>query len=248
VKFNTSKTRLGFTLVEMMMSVGCGSLILAAVVISGVAMQRSFGAIESYSTSEGDELRILDYIAMDCRRATVVSVSGNVMTLTLPVYYNSASNYQAVTPTLTSGVISYGSGGVQVIYQKSGNTFTREVKITNSSGTTTSDNTTTIAKNVSSFTINDLSASSTNGTVSCNVMFFPNFLHNTGTGTWWSGGSAPTSATGADGDWYVIDTTGTATAVGDVYYRSSGAWAKIQNVKATQLYCNTFLRNAIARQ
>src|SRR4029077_4869723 len=40
----------GFTLVEMMMSLGCGSLILAAVVTAGVALQRSYAAVELYST------------------------------------------------------------------------------------------------------------------------------------------------------------------------------------------------------
>jgi len=64
-----AKTVLGFTLVELMMSIGCGSLVLAAVLDVGVCLQRTLAAVESYSVSEGDQLRIQDYIAMDCRRA-----------------------------------------------------------------------------------------------------------------------------------------------------------------------------------
>src|SRR6266446_5872116 len=70
------KIRRAFTLVEMMLSVGCGSLILAAVVTAGVCLQRSFAAVEGYSTAESDQLRVLDYIAMDCRRAISGTVSG----------------------------------------------------------------------------------------------------------------------------------------------------------------------------
>ena len=267
----------GFTLAEMMMSVGCGSLILAAVVTAGVALQRSYAAVELYSTTEGDQLRVLDYIAMDCRRATsgqLVTSTGTLTTpavdegswingtwtpdpsgpttllLSLPVYYNSSSSNAAYQPTLaTGGVLSYGSGSVTIIYQRSGSNFTREVVIKNSSGTVTSDTTSTIARNVTSFTVTPIDQGSTNGTLSCNIMFFPNFLRNSGSGTWRSDGSAPNGSVGVNGDWYVIDTTATdPTTVGDVYYMSGGSYSKIQNVKATQVYCNIFLRNTVARQ
>src|SRR4029077_85676 len=196
------RSRLGFTLVEMLMSVGCGSLILAAVVTAGVAMQRSYGAIESYSTAEADQLRVLDYIAMDCRRATIGTLSGLTgntpaldngswisgswvhdatqpltLILTLPVYYDSSNNYQPITPTLTSGALSYGSGGITVTYQKSGTNFNRSVKIGNTLYTTA------IAKNVSSFTVADSNLATSNGTISCSLMFFPTFLRNRGSGT-----------------------------------------------------------------
>jgi prepilin-type N-terminal cleavage/methylation domain-containing protein len=69
MKIPNQKPRFGFTLVEMMMSIACGSLILAAVVAAGVSLQRSFAAVEGYSVSQGDQLRVQDYIAMDCRRA-----------------------------------------------------------------------------------------------------------------------------------------------------------------------------------
>jgi hypothetical protein len=245
----------GFTLVEMIMSLGCGTLILAAVVAAGVALQRSYAAVELYSNTEGDQLRVLDYIAMDCRRANSVSVAGNVLTLTLPVYYNSSNSNAAYQPTLTTGLLSYGSGSVTVNYQQSGSTFTREVVIKNSSGTTTSDTTSTIATKVSSFTVTPLSESSTNGTVECNIMFFPTFLHNAGSGTWRGGqytpDQAPDSSIGVDGDWYVIvpnDPSIDQSIVGDVYFKSGGSYSKIENVKATQVYTNIFLRNTVARQ
>ena len=75
----------GFTLTEMMVSLSCGLMILAAVVIAGVSLQKSYAALQNYSTAEADELRVLDYIAMDCRRSAECSVDGVVQAKTLTV-------------------------------------------------------------------------------------------------------------------------------------------------------------------
>jgi Tfp pilus assembly protein PilW len=173
----TSKLRSGFTLVEIIMSMGCGSLLLAAVITAGISLQRSFAAVEGYSVAEGDQLRVLDYIALDCRRALTAAVANNTLTLTVPVYYDASSN--AVTPTLTSGSISYGTGSVTVSYFQSGSNFNREVVIKNAAGTVTSDTTTAIAKNVSTFTVSpqDLTSS-----VTCSVTFSPSFTYLPGPG------------------------------------------------------------------
>lgn len=250
MRISSKQAHAGFTLVEMMMSLSCGTFILAAVLAASVSLQRSFAAMESYSTLEGDQLRVLDYIAMDCRRATAASINNGGLTLTLPDYYNSASSpaYQANTPTLSNGTVVYGSGSVQITYAQSGKNFTREVKVLDSGGTTLSDVTTPIARNVSTFTVNPIQQSNPWSSISCSIMFFPTFLRNSGSGTWWSGATAPGNGTGSNGDWYVIDATATdQTTVGNVYFKSAGAFSLIQNVKATTVYCNTFLRNASAR-
>lgn len=266
MKVRGKRNILGLTLVEMMMSVACGGFILAVVVVAGVAMQRSYAAVEAYSTAEANQLRVLDYIAMDCRRAIAVCVSNGVFTLTLPTYYSSTgTNAVENTPSVANTTVTacdgstvtpltyYASGGIiQVNYQQSGTNFTREVIVKNSSGTATSDVTTAIATNVASFTVNDsiISNGSQANSLSCSVMFFPTFTHMTGYGTWRSGGSAPGGGTpGSDGDWYVIDTTATdPTTVGNVYLRSNSSYSKIENVKATTVASNTFLRNPVARQ
>jgi Tfp pilus assembly protein PilW len=240
------RSRRGFTLVEMMMALGSGSVILAAVVIASLALQRSFAAVETYSVTEGDQLRVLDYIALDCRRALTASVASNTLTLTLPVYYDASNNYIPVTPTLNSSVLSYGSGSVTVTYSQSGSNFNRQVVVKDSGGTTTSTKTTAIATNVASFTVTAIDLTSS---LSCSIMFFPTFRYTTGSGTWRAGGASPDNTVGSDGDLYVIDATATdPTTTGNVYRRASGLYSLLQNVKATTVYCNTFLRNAGARQ
>jgi Tfp pilus assembly protein PilW len=169
-----------FTLVEMLISVACGTMILAAVLTAGIALQRSFAAVEGYSVAEGDQLRVLDYIAMDCRRASSASVANNVLTLTLPVYYTSASSGTPVAPTLSSGgVLAYGSGSVSIIYQQSSTNFTREVVVKDSTGTVTSDVTIAIAKNVSTFTVLPQDHTTT---LSCSITFNPSFTYLAGPG------------------------------------------------------------------
>lgn len=253
---------MGFTLVELMMSLSCGSLIFAGVITASVALQRSYSAIESYSTMEGDQLRVLDYMAMDIRRAISVCVSNNVLTLTLPVYYSSisssavangpnpsAGNMTACDGTAVNPYMYYGSsnGVVTISYQKSGSNFTRTVTAPNGAGTNTS--TTTIARTVSAFAVTP-SDLATTGAVNCSVMFFPTFVRSTGDGTWYSGTTLDNSK-GTDGDWFVITPASdgsNASTVGNVYYKSSGTFSMVQNVKATQVYINTYLRNPVARQ
>jgi len=177
MKFTGRNIRRAFTLVEMMMTVGCGSLMLAAVTTAGVALQRSFAAVEGYSVAEGDQLRVLDYIAMDCRRALSASVANNTLTLTVPVYYD--SNSDPKTPALTNGALSYGTGSVTIAYSRSGSNFNRRIVVSDSGGTTTSDTTAAIATNVASFTVSpqDLTSS-----VSCSITFSPRFTYLPGPG------------------------------------------------------------------
>lgn len=246
MKLSPTRIRSALTLVEMMMSIACGALLLAAVLTAGVALQRSFAAVQGYSISEGDQLRVLDYIAMDCRRALTASVASNTLTLTVPVYYNAGSSNVPYSPTLSSSTLSYGSGSVTITYSQSGSNFNREIVIKNSSGTITSDTTTAIATNVASFTVTNVDLTSS---LSCNIMFFPTFRYTTGSGTWRSGSSAPADTLGVNGDLYVIDPTASdPTTIGNVYRRAGGTYSLLENVKATTVYCNTFLRNAGARQ
>src|ERR1700731_1787217 len=170
MKLNRKRTFFGFTLIEMMISVGCGSFFLAAGVAAGVSLQKSYAAFEGYSTAEADQLRVLDYIAMDCRRAPAASIATvtvsngaesiteKQLALTLPAYYTAVDSTAVPnTPVLGASGVTYGGGSTVTIKyyinyynasaSGSGNIayFVREVV------TATTDNTTPIAKNVASF-------------------------------------------------------------------------------------------------
>jgi hypothetical protein len=160
---------LGFTLLEMMVSIGCGSIMLAAVMTAGVALQRSFMAVEGYSLAEGDQLRVQDYIAMDCRRCRTVAVANNTLTLTLPKYYQANGTPYDANSTTADQSINYGSGTVTISYYQSGSNFVRNVDGVEQA----------IATNVSGFTVlpQDLTSS-----VSCTITFSPRFVYLPGPG------------------------------------------------------------------
>jgi len=177
MNLSTDRSASGLTLVEMLMTMASSSIVLAALIISGVALQRSFAAMEGYSIAEGDQLRVSDYISMDVRRALTASVdNNNALTVTFPNYYDANndnpkwSNAHAVAPSFgANGAIQYAAGVTTVKYYQLASNFIREVN-----GTAN-----IIARNVSAFTVSpqDLTSS-----VSCSITFAPTFTYLPGPG------------------------------------------------------------------
>jgi len=171
MKLRKSTAHGAFTLIEMLMSMAGSSIVLTALVVGGVALMRSFAAVEAYSFSDGDQLRVSDYIALDVRRALTASVdANNVLTITIPNYYDNNntnpkwSNAHALDPSFdANGAIKYANTTTTIRYYKLSSNFIREVNGTAS----------TIATNVSSFqvTSQDLTSS-----VSCSITFSPSFM------------------------------------------------------------------------
>jgi Tfp pilus assembly protein FimT len=159
-----------FTLIEMLMTMAGSSVVLTALIVGGVALMRSFTAVEGYSFSDGDQLRVSDYIALDVRRALTASVdANNVLTITIPNYYDANnsnpkwSNAHALDPSFdTNGAIRYGAGTTTIKYYKLSSNFIREVN-----GTAN-----TIATNVSSFQVTNQDLTSS---VGCSITFSPKF-------------------------------------------------------------------------
>jgi len=109
------------TLVEVMMSAAAGSLVLGAILTAGVALQRSYMAVEAYSTAGGDQLRVLDYVALDCRRAMSATMAG--LTGTTPqISQGSWVNTGGTTTTDNRGVVRITGGTGQWVPSGTGPT------------------------------------------------------------------------------------------------------------------------------
>lgn len=177
MNLSTGRLASGLTLVEMLMTMASSSIVLAALIIGGVALQRSFAAMEGYSIAQGDQLRVSDYISMDVRRALTASVdNNNTLTVIIPNYYDANndnpkwSNAHALAPSFdANGAIQYGGGTTIIKYYQLASNFIREVN-----GTAN-----IIARNVSAFTVSpqDLTSS-----VSCSITFAPTFTYLPGPG------------------------------------------------------------------
>ncbi len=119
----------GFTLVEVIVATAVYSILFAALASGAVALQRSFSATEKYSKSVSDQLRILDYVNRDVRRASAVTITLNSkrLNLTLPDQYASAAPSRTFrTPAVSMTAVTYGAAPGTIAYQISGENCIRE--------------------------------------------------------------------------------------------------------------------------
>ena len=97
--------RQGFTLMEMLLALSVGSLMLAAIVAASVCLQKSFVAVDDFFTSHLQQVRIIDYLSRDVKRAYIVISSTNPQTVTciLPNYLidNGSNQPTRAKPTLS---------------------------------------------------------------------------------------------------------------------------------------------------
>lgn len=109
--------RQAFTLVEMMISASVGILILGAVILTGTSFQNVFHASDDYYKATSDQMRVLDFITLDVRRAVSGSVSntGQTLTLTLPDYIDYTQN----PPAPRTGAIAFSGPVATVTYGSS---------------------------------------------------------------------------------------------------------------------------------
>src|SRR4029077_20113751 len=129
MKLKSSHQIAGFTLSEMMVGLSLSSIVLAAALTSGVALQKSFSAVDNYFTTHMQQIRIIDYLNRDVKRGLVVTTSVDLQTVTVsvPNYIIQSGDPEAVanpsligtprTPTITNT-----SGGLQVNYTASPST------------------------------------------------------------------------------------------------------------------------------
>jgi type II secretory pathway component PulJ len=55
----------GFTIAEMMISMAGRAIIIGALMLSSVGLQRAFHASEVYAAAQADQRRLLDYLTRD---------------------------------------------------------------------------------------------------------------------------------------------------------------------------------------
>lgn len=122
----------GFGLAEILVAVAVSSAIAGALFTGAITVQRSFFAAQHFVRLQSQQMRVLDYVALDARRATAFErpASGG-LTLYLPDFYNvtDPDNPQPRAPQLTSsGTVYYGNRSTPIVvkYYMDGETIVRE--------------------------------------------------------------------------------------------------------------------------
>src|SRR5436853_3016738 len=129
MKLKSSHKVAGFTLSEMLVSVSLSSIVLAAAITCGVALQKSFAATDNYFSTQMQQIRIIDYLNRDVKRGLIVTTSVDLqsVTMSVPKYIIQAGDSEAVANPALVGTprtptVSYGSNGWQVNYSPSTST------------------------------------------------------------------------------------------------------------------------------
>ena len=124
------RPRAGFTLVEVMVAATLTLVLLVAVLGAVVALQKSYVATENFATGLADQMRLLDYLALDLRRAVspgtgvspwIMDTDGQGLKITVPDYYSfNASDPQHLFPV--SNPPTYDAGAGTAYYSSTGAT------------------------------------------------------------------------------------------------------------------------------
>jgi prepilin-type N-terminal cleavage/methylation domain-containing protein len=140
MKLKSSPKITGFTLYELLVAMSISSVVVGAAMTSGIALQKSFKAVDSYFGTHMQQIRIIDYLSRDVKRGLIVttSVSPQSVTVTIPNYLIKSGDPEAIanpslvgtprSPTITytpSGLqVNYGSTST-VVYSVEGNSIVR---------------------------------------------------------------------------------------------------------------------------
>ena len=118
-KQNSNRSLRVFTLVETLIGTTILSLAMGAIYMGSLSLQKSFRAAQHYSATHSAQLRVLDYVSLDLRRAYAVKQGAKEITMLIPDYYDRTdpAKPKARYPRIENGRIVYGSSqGVKIRY------------------------------------------------------------------------------------------------------------------------------------
>ncbi len=117
-----------FTLVELLVAMSAFGLFMTALMTTWRSLTTTALNTTSYAQRQNDQMRVLDYVKRDIRRATAVEIYngaalvtgtttfGTELRLTIPDYYadsreedNAIGTKTLSTPTVSSGTVAYGT-------------------------------------------------------------------------------------------------------------------------------------------
>ena len=141
MKLSNRRNTHGFTLAELALAVGIGSLVLGAIVTSSIALLKALNAVDNYFGTQMQQIRIIDYLNRDVKRGLSVITSADLqsVTITIPNYIIQAGDPEAIanpslvgssrTPTIgntpSGPQVNYGSSTTTVVYSISGSSILR---------------------------------------------------------------------------------------------------------------------------
>ena len=130
--------RAAFTFPEVLIAAAIGTTLTACLIVGAITLQRGYSAAEHQVRSQTDQMRIIDYITRDVRRATRVEAqnTNRKLVLDLPELVEEAESGSPTRkvlrrPTIRpDGFLQYGTSPATVSYYVEGDTFIRQENTT----------------------------------------------------------------------------------------------------------------------
>lgn len=150
----------GATFPELLVAAAVSSIILGALMVGSIALQRSFSASDRLARAQADHIRVADYVARDIRNAKSINTTAAApafLTVTTGDYYDRRGTPANVAddvpnkPVLGRTGADYGTSPVSIRYLRSGTRIIREVSRVDAG--TTSVSTTQIADNLANVAV-----------------------------------------------------------------------------------------------
>lgn len=114
-------SRSGATLAESLIAVAITTFAISSIYVGSITLQKSFRASQHYAATQAAQMRVIDYVSMDLRRAVqwqADASGGKELVLWLPNYYlkKEDGNLVARHPQVGSnGQVYYGSSGQDLV-------------------------------------------------------------------------------------------------------------------------------------
>ena len=154
------RRKIAAALPELMIGTVVASIILGALMIGSIALQRAFKASDLLARTNADLTRVADYLSRDIRNSTSLNAVANssvILTVTVGDYYdrrgtpNNPTDDIPNSPTLGRTGAIYGTSAVTIRYLRAGTRILREVSRVDAGKITTAN--TWIADNVNNLTV-----------------------------------------------------------------------------------------------
>lgn len=115
-----ARSERGVSLVELLIATAVSGMLAVGLFLTVMSVQRNFKACEYHVGRQTEQLRVLDYMALDMRRALTVQINNGRIDLTIPDYYD--ANGDPRDPVIDRGQIDYGdvTNPVPISYYKTG--------------------------------------------------------------------------------------------------------------------------------
>jgi prepilin-type N-terminal cleavage/methylation domain-containing protein len=98
--------RSGWTLTELLVAMAVASVMTAGVIAGAITIQRSFAASRHHVDSQAQQMRLMDFMGLDLRRALTVGTADGGLQITIPDYYD--ADGEPRDPQISGGLAPYG--------------------------------------------------------------------------------------------------------------------------------------------